>query len=256
MKVTLRISGLLGILLFGVLFIFTFGVPEAIEKSAKTFIKSQIEKEIKQKYQKSKKTQSVKEKAILLASKFGMEEEELKQYIREKLPEKIASVVASMCGYDCEKEKQLAVSITKGYLKKISNLKIAQKTLGEIIKSKYMEIVTNLKIDIRIFLGSNFAMFSILVLVSFLKPNAINHLFLPGVFLFISTVISSCIYIFGQDWFYTIIYNNYWGFGYLIYILVIFSFLMDITFNKARVTTEIINGILSSIGSAFSVVPC
>lgn len=256
MKVTLRISGLFGILLFGVLFLFTIGVPEAIEKSAKTFIKNQIHKEIKQKYQKSVKTQSVKEKAILLANKFGMQGEELKQYIREKLPEKISSVVSSMCGYDCEKEKQLAASITKGYLQKIYSLKIAQKTLGEIIKSKYMKIVKNLKIDIRIFLCSNFAMFLILLLVSFLKPNAIAHLFLPGVFLFISTAISSCIYIFGQDWFYTIIYNNYWGFGYLIYILVIFGFLMDITFNKARVTTEIINGILSSIGSAFSVVPC
>lgn len=256
MKATLRITGLLGTLLFGTLFIFTYGVPEAIEKSAKTFIKIQIRKEIKQKYEHSEKTQAVKEKAIFLANKFGIEEEELKQYIKEKLPEKIARVVASMCGYDCEKEKQLAASITKGYLEKISNLKIAQKTLGEIIKSKYMEIVRNLKIDLRIFLCSNFSMFSILLLVSFLRPNAIGHLFLPGFFLFISTAISTCIYIFGQDWFYTIIYNNYWGFGYLIYILVIFSFLMDITFNKARVTTGIINGILSSIGSALSVAPC
>lgn len=256
MKAILRISGLLGILLFGTLFIFTYGVPDVIEKSAKTFIKSQIEREIKWKYEHSEKTQAVKEKAILLANKFGMEEEELKQYIKEKLPEKIASVVASMCGYDCEKEKQLAASITKGYLDKISSLKIAQKTIGEIIKSKYMEIVRNLKIDIRIFLGSNFTMFLILLLVSFLRPNAIGHLFLPGVFLFISTAISSCIYIFGQNWFYTIIYNNYWGFGYLIYILVVFGFLMDIAFNKARVTTGIINGIFDSIGSALSVAPC
>lgn len=243
-------------LLFGTLFVFTFGVPEEIEKSAKTFIKSQIEKEIKQKYEHSEKSQNIKEKAILLANKFGMEEEDFKQYIKEKLPEKIASIVSSMCGYDCEKEKLLAASITKGYLDKISSFKIAQKTLGEIIKNKYMEIVRNLKIDIRIFLGSNFVMFLMLLLVSFLRPDAIGHLFLPGVFLIISTTISSCMYIFWQDWFYTIIYSHYWGFGYLIYILVIFCFLMDITFNKARVTTEIIKGILSSIGSAISVAPC
>ena len=256
MKVTLRISGLLGILLFGFLFSFTYGVPDAIEKSAKNFIKSQIEKEIKEKYQQSEKAQSIKEKAILLANKYGVEEEQLNQYLKEKLPEKIASVIASMCGYDCEKEKELAVSITKGYLNKIANLKIAQQNLGDIIKSKYLEIVRNLKIDVRIFMGSNFAMFAILLLVSFLKPNAIAHLFLPGVFLFTSTIISSCIYIFGQDWFYTIIYNDYMGFGYFVYILVIFGFLMDITFNKARVTTEIINAILNAIGSALSVAPC
>ena len=256
MKVTLRITGLLGILLFGFLFSFTYGVPDAIEKSAKNFIQSQIEKEIKERYQKSEKAQSIKEKVKLLANKYGMEEEQLNQYLKEKLPEKIASVIASMCGYDCEKEKELAVSITKGYLDKIANLKIAQQNLGDIIKSKYMEIVRNLKNDLRIFLGSNFSMFALLLLISFLKPDAITHLFLPGVFLFASTVISSCIYIFGQDWFYTIIYNDYMGFGYLIYILVIFGFLMDITFNKARVTTRVINGILDLVGSALSVAPC
>jgi len=45
------------------------------------------------------------------------------------------------------------------------------------------------------------------------------------------------------------------GFGYLAYIGVIFGFLMDVAFNKARVTTEIINGILNAIGSAVSVAP-
>lgn len=46
------------------------------------------------------------------------------------------------------------------------------------------------------------------------------------------------------------------GFGYVAYIAVIFGFLIDIIFNKARVTTEIINAILNAIGSALSVAPC
>jgi len=46
------------------------------------------------------------------------------------------------------------------------------------------------------------------------------------------------------------------GFGYLAYLAAIFGVLVDIAFNKARVTTEIINGIANAIGSAFSVVPC
>jgi hypothetical protein len=153
MKATLRIAGLVGLLLFGTLFLFTYGVPEVVEKSAKSFIKNQIEKEIRQKYNNSDKAQSVKEQATLLASRFGLEEKEFKQYLSDRLPEKISSVIASICGYDCEKEKQLAASITKGYVEKISNLRIAQDTLGEIIKDKYMDIVENLRFDIRIFLG-------------------------------------------------------------------------------------------------------
>lgn len=154
------------------------------------------------------------------------------------------------------RRKALTKSITAGYVERIAHIQIAQQTLGEIIKGKYIEIVGNLRADLRIFLGINSIMFILLLLISFLKPKAIAQLYLPGIFLLISTVASSCIYIFGQDWFYTILYNDYMGFGYLAYIGIIFGFLMDIAFNKASVTTEIINGILNAIGSAFSVAPC
>lgn len=46
------------------------------------------------------------------------------------------------------------------------------------------------------------------------------------------------------------------GLAYLAYFGVIFLVLFDIVFNKARVTTEIINAFLHAIGSAFSVVSC
>lgn len=72
----------------------------------------------------------------------------------------------------------------------------------------------------------------------------------------LATILSSSIYLFGQDWFYTILYNDYMGFGYLVYIAVIFGVLMDIALNKARVTTEVINGIANAIGLTFSVQPC
>jgi hypothetical protein len=99
-------------------------------------------------------------------------------------------------------------------------------------------------------------MFLFLLVVSFAKPKAIAHLFLPGVLLLSATVLASAIYIFGQDWFYTILYNDYMGFSYLAYIAVIFGILLDIALNKARVTTEVINGIANAVGSAFSVLPC
>ncbi len=161
-----------------------------------------------------------------------------------------------MCGYDCERKNALSKEISASYLDRIKNIEVAQDNLGNIIKGKYIEILGNLKFDLRIFLGANFLMFLILLSVSFFKPQAIAHLFLPGLLLLASNLISSAIYIFGQDWFYTILYNDYMGFGYLVYIAIIFGFLIDIAFNKARATTEIINGIANAIGSAISVASC
>ncbi|WP_197675000.1 hypothetical protein [Halopseudomonas salegens] len=166
------------------------------------------------------------------------------------------SIIASMCGYDCEKKKALAQSITSGYMERINNIQIAENTLSDIVKGKYLEIVNNLKLDLRIFLGSNLAMFLILLAMSFVKPAAVKHLFVPGLLLVAATMLSSSIYIFGQDWFYTILYNDYMGFGYLAYIAVIFGLLLDIALNRARVTTEVLNGMASAFGSAFSVAPC
>jgi hypothetical protein len=255
MKISLRIIGIMGVALFTLLFGFTYGVPEAVEESAKGFVKVQVEREIRQKYN-SSKVSTVEEKALLIAKDLGYEEQQIRDSIKNKLPEKIAEVIASMCGYDCEKKKQLTKSITAGYMERISNIQVAQQKLASIIKRNYVEIVGNLKADLRIFLGSNGLMFGVLLLISFLKPKAIAHLYLPAVFLLVSTVMSGAIYLFGQDWFYTILYNDYMGFGYLAYIGVIFGFLMDITFNRARVTTEIINGILEMIGSVLTVAPC
>jgi hypothetical protein len=255
MSITLRSIGVFGVLLFGLLFSVTFVSPEVIENSAKGFIKYQIEKEVRDTHQVV--TQSnVANKALEIAGRLGFEKEKIQEDIDSTLPEIIASLIASMCGYDCEKKKVLAQSIASGYLERIKSIELAQNTLGDIVKGKYIEIVGNLKVDLRIFLGTNFVMFLILLTVSFTKPKAIAHLFLPGILLLVATTLSSSIYIFGQDWFYTILYNDYMGLGYLAYVSVIFGVLVDIVFNKARVTTEILNGIANAIGSAFSVAPC
>lgn len=255
MSTTLKLIGLFGILLFGLLFSVTFMSPEKIEASAKGFVKSQIEKEVRGK-QKAINESSVTEVALNIAGRLGLEKEKIQDNLDNNLPEKIASIIASMCGYDCEKKKSLAQSIASGYMERIKNITVAESTLSDIVKGKYLEILSNLKLDLRIFLGSNFAMFFILLVVSLLKPKAVAHLFAPGLLLVVATILSSGIYVFGQDWFYTILYNDYMGFGYLLYLALIFGFLVDITFNKARVTTEIINGIANAVGSASSVVPC
>lgn len=255
MSTTLRSIGIFGLVLFGILFFITFLSPETIEQSAKGFVKYQIEKEVREKHQAVSQS-SVTSKAINIAEKLGLESEKIQENLKNGLPEKIASVIASMCGYDCERKKALAQSITSGYLDRFKSIEVAQDTLGDLIKGKYVEVVGDLKIDLRIFLGSNFAMFLILLAVSFSKPKAMTHLFLPGVLLVLATVIASAIYIYGQDWFYTILYNDYMGFGYLAYLSVIFGVLMDVTLNKARVTTEVINGIANALGSTFSVLPC
>ena len=72
----------------------------------------------------------------------------------------------------------------------------------------------------------------------------------------LSTGVCSYFYLFEQNWFYTILYSDYTGFGYIVYLVLVFAILCDIVFNKARVTTEFLNACLQAIGQAGAFSPC
>lgn len=255
MKTTLYLTGVIGLLLFGALFGLTYGVPQAAEDSAKGFVKKQIEKEVKNKLEPIAGS-NIAQKAKKIADRLGFQESQLKKDLDNNLPEKIAEIMAKMCGYDCEKKKQMASGIKDSYLAKIQNLKVGQINLSEIVKGKYVSIVSALKADLRIFTFSNALMFSVLLLISLLKPAALKHLFIPGMLLLAATVLSASMYVIGQDWFYTIIYNDYMGWAYLVYLGIIFVFFLDIVLNKCRVTTHVFNFIGNALSSIGSVSPC
>lgn len=259
MKITLRLIGLVGVVLFGAAFTFTYSVPGGVEDAAKEFIKQRIEDETRQKI--DSLTHSAQDtKLAALAGKLLQRQESqiavLKAGLHDKVHEKAAAVIAEMRDLSCECRRKYAQFIKEGMESEVSLLQAADEKIVDFMKSKYMEVATKLTQDLRIFTGSNLAVFAMLLLVSFLKPQAVRHLFLPAVLLVGSTAICSYFYLFRQNWFFTIIYNDYVGFGYLGYVGAVFALFCDIVFNRARVTTWIINALLNTLGAAASLVPC
>jgi hypothetical protein len=259
MNITLRVIGLLGIVLFGAFLYFTYSTPGYVEEVGKDFIKFQIKKKTVERIDQIKLDNKDTMLGKLAGSIYKKNQEKieiLKIQLKEKVHEKLADVIAEMRDLDCECRNKYAAIIKQQYQLHIVSLQTANEKLKDFMRAKYMEVAMELKHDVRIFTGSNALIFLLLLLVSFLKPGAVAHLFLPAILLVISTLTCSYFYVFEQNWLFTIIYNDYLGYGYLGYVGVLFLFLCDIVFNHARVTTQIINGILEAIGSAASVVPC
>jgi len=259
MNITLRVIGLVGILLFGSGFIFTYSIPGFVEEIGKDFIKEKIEEKTHQKINDvslSNQNNILIKFASKLAKNNDQEINRLKEKLNADVHIKVAAVIAEMRDLDCECRKKYENSLKSQTESNLFSLQNANDKLMEFMKMKYMEVSNMLKVDFRIFTGSNSIVFTLLLLISLFKPKAITHLFLPGILLVTSSVIRSYFYIFEQNWFFTIIYNSYLGWGYLGYLGLVFVFLCDIAFNKARVTTGIINGIFSIVGSVTSVSPC
>ena len=261
-KHLLRIFGLLGTMLFVPLFLLTFSDPHTVEKSAKGFVEWQLKNEV------SKKIDAIEWPESKTLEKFlGAKARELnqkadakltayKQMLRDGAPAIMADQLAKIRNLDCECREKWEERLTGIIRFEIATVEKAKAKLADFMQAKYMEIVEKVTLDVRIFLGINAFVFILLLMASFLKPKATEHLFLPGALLLASTAICSYCYLFEQNWFYTILYNDYTGFGYLAFLLIVFALLCDIVFNKARVTTEIINAFASAIGSAFSVSSC
>ena len=259
MKALLRTIGIVGVLLFGSSFIFTYTTPGFVEDIAKDFIKDKVQEETHEKIDKISLNKSYNP-LLKLASKLVNDNEQEISQLKDKLKNdthlKLASTIAEMRNLNCECRKKYENRFKANIDSKIWSLENFSILLLDFIKFKYMEVASKLKTDVRIFTGSNTLVFAVLLLVSFFKPGAIAHLFLPGVLLVISTIICSYFYIFEQNWFFTIIYSSYLGWSYLVYLGIVFSLLCDIVFNKARITTKLLNGFLQLVGSALSLVSC
>ncbi|MGI9238912.1 MAG: hypothetical protein ACR2QZ_16050 [Woeseiaceae bacterium] len=258
-KLSLRSIGIIGALIFATFFGLTYSVPGWVEDFAADYIESEAELRIDQTIDAIRPPESDGALARLAQSMYEKNEakiEQLKSNLRNEVHEQWATALAKIRDLDCECRQKYADVLEAGFKSNIALLQIANERIVEFIQSRYMEVANELKRDIRIFTASNALIFILLVLISFLKPTAITHLFLPGMLMAVSTLICSYFYIFEQNWLLTIIHSSYLGFAYLTWLGVVFLFLCDIVFNRGRITTEILNALLNIIGAAASVVPC
>ncbi|MBD5782319.1 hypothetical protein IEN85_22660 [Pelagicoccus sp. NFK12] len=258
-RIVLRLIGLGGIVVFGIFFTFTYAIPDWVETFAADFIERKATEKIDESIDSLQLPQGeglIGAFARSLQSKNQERIEELREKIRLEVHERMADAIAKIRDLDCECRDKWAEYYKRGFQFEMNLLQSANDKLVDFIHYKYTEIATNLKADIRIFTGSNFVIFLLLLLVSFAKPQAMAHLFLPGSLLTFTTLVCSYFYLFEQNWLLTIVYNDYTGFAYLVYLGVLFLTLCDIVFNRARVTTAILNALGSIVGSAASFSPC
>lgn len=261
-KVTLRAVGLLGIILFVPLFLFTFADPNLIEKSGKSFVEWKLQSEMYRGIESIRLPDETRLERLLGAKAQGIRTrtdqqlQKIKQQLINDAPAILSAQIAKLQNLDCDCRKKWEQSLRLSLHSKFASLEAAKAKLIDFSHAKYMEIVNKLTLDIRIFLAANSIVFIFLFVASFLQPRAIKQLFLPGGLMLISTVTCSYFYLFEQNWLYTIIYNDYTGLAYIGYLGVVFTILCDIVFNRARVTTEVLNACLQAVGQVGNLSPC
>ncbi len=255
MRQVLLILGFVGTALFGIAFVISFLNPLLIETAAREIVRIEVERRVGERIE----VLSNSRVGALAQKALGQTEAEIavaRRDLAAGLPRRVADVIADMLQADCECRKKLVQRVERDFLARIASLEQARAELRRMIESAYASVAQNLLREVRIFSGSNAVAFALLVAVAWLRRGATLQLLLPAVVLLGATGITAAIYFFQQNWLHTIVFGEYWGMSYVLYLGVVGAFLSDVVFNRARITTRIVNAILHGLGSALQASPC
>lgn len=259
MKAALRTFGTLGVLLFGITFGLTWGAPGFVEDAARDFIQDRIEAETVERIAAMPLPNADGTLGRIAETLLRENERELARWraaLEVWVRTELTAVMAEMGNLDCACRVKYARLVREGIEIHVASLQAVREALTDFMKATYIQVARKVALDLRIFSGSNLVIFALLLAASLLKPRAAAHLLLPGTLLLLSTLGCVYLYLFRQNWFFTVLYDDYMGFGYLGYVVLLFGVLCDIALNRARITSRIVNALLSVAGSAVSVVPC
>lgn len=247
--------GIVGGLLFGSAFMLAVFKPGFVEQVAKDLIRHQVEKTVGEKVE-SIDAVFLSGRAVSFAGGYAAEIAQAKRQLAERLPERVADVVAEMANLDCECRNKIEQSVRDGFEWRITSAAQAQARLTTLIRTRYMETAGQLNREFRIFTASNALVFALLAVAAQVKRRAGLHLLPPALVLIAAAALTAWLYLFNQDWLHTIVFGDYVGFAYVAYLALVFAFLSDVLFNRARVTCELLNQLFSAVGSGLEVVPC
>jgi hypothetical protein len=256
-SLTLRLVGLGGLIVFGIITALTWTSPISVERAARIFIEEQIEAHVAEKFNVVRNgipETRIGRLAETLTAQRSPDIKALRVQLIQDVKLRIAATVTRMQdpGCACRARMRQALDTSAGL--HIAALERAEPQLENLIEGNYGAIVADLLGDLRIFAATNMLAFTVLLALSVLQPLRIRQLFVPAILLCAASIATSLLYLFGQNWFFTILYADYVGYSYAGWMLLVYGLFCDIALFKARITTRIADALFSTVGAI--PIPC
>lgn len=248
-----------GMVLFGAVFLLVWLAPADLDSRVRDFALAHVQDRVETRLQQDDVT-SVLDSAEGLAGRFSSRLEERVSSARDALdagvPELVAEIVSQICEYDCERSREVESQVREMFERSIVRHSMALDRLQDFVEVEYSRVVSELRRDIGIFSGTNVIVLAMVLLLGLFRGRASAHLLPFATILLVATLLAASWYVLGQNWLLTILFSDYWGWGYTTLLGVIAVFLGDIAFFQARLTSAVLNAIGGALGNAFTLVPC
>lgn len=249
---------MIGAIVFASLFLYISLAPQDFDERTREFAVSQIERKVDDQLASvanSDTAERVSEFAGRISDRLQSRVDDMRESLDDGVDELIANVLAAACKLDCERRDEAAKSVREFYENSILRHSIALDRIEDLVVGEYDAVMTELRLDLRIFSGSTALAFGLALLLSIFRGRASAHLVPISIALTGSTLLAVSWYAMGQDWVMTVLFSNYWGWAYSMLLGSLSLLMIDIAANKARVTSFVFNSIGNGIGG-ISFSPC
>ncbi len=250
---------LAGVVIFATALGVLVTAPDRIDRMVQDFAVSQVSDRFQETiaaHQLEDRAGRLKGLAEGLAARFSDSIEAQKARLEAGFDRFVADVLTAACKIDCDRQAAVREDVTAFFEGVLRATEDARAQIEAFIEKEYDEVLAELRRDLKIFCASNLVVFLMALALAVFKGRAGAHLLPISVLLSLATVIATYFYVFNQNWLWTIVFNDYWGWSYLGFVGVLFVFLMDIAFNRGRITTRVINFFCHLVGAAVAVLPC
>lgn len=244
-KINLCLSGI-GALLFLVSFLYITLAPEDFDRRAQAFALSQVERSVDEKLSdiaNSDTADRISDLAGRVSGRLQSEIDRARDSLDAGIDTFVADVLAAACKLDCERRDEAAAAVQRYYESSILRHSMALERIQSFIEGQFEEVMDELRADLKIFSGSSGLALGFAFLLALFRGPAARHLLPISITLSVATLIMVIWYGFGQDWVTTILYSDYWGWTYVIFLGLVSVLMLDIAANRARVCSFVFNGI-------------
>lgn len=241
------VLSVLGSLLFGGLLLVSVLQPTWIEHTARELIRQHIEKTTGEKLR-ALDTRFLTGRAQLLWQGKQQEIDAARKALSTGLPARVAAIAAEMGipACECRQRREERLQLEIGTAQQM------QGQLDALIRTAYLDTADKLLRELRIFSAANALAFALLGLAALRRHGADAVALVPAAAtLLAATLVSSAVYLWGQNWLHTIVFGSYVGWGQLAYIAVVYAGLCDLLFNRARISRHLCHGL-----GSITVSPC
>jgi|SRR5882724_2791479 len=228
-----------------VLGVVTFA-PNLLEQSARVFATSRLHEEIEavasdQRLERAREITDRQAVELMEAAVVAQAQ------LHEQFDRAMIEIVSVLCRFDCGARQMWLDIFERSIEKKWSEAAQAIKNLKAIAQSRFSEIMLKLRAELMFFTVSNVAILAMLFVATLFARGRYNVLGLPALLCVVGTTISAGLYVFGQNWFYAILFDNYMRTGYLVLDFSVCLLLIDWFVLRGRITAQVLGALPAAI---------